>query len=205
MPLINRLDISGQLVGSNLVDSGTLSVNSPITGSSHLPMALDRTAIHYDTTENWNNNPSLVGERSHIYIYSDYKVEEIDDETVYIPAIKIGDGNSYLIDMPFVTNGSSGNIIVKSSEEWARDPEPVSQKGSIYVYMDENDVKFKIGDDTTYVVDLPFATPSTKEFEEHVRNTDIHVTSQEKEFWNNKWSGYLDMTEGEKLIFTTGI
>lgn len=205
MPLINRLDISGQLVGSNLVDSGALSVNNPITGSSHLPMALDRTAIHYDTTENWNNNPSLVGERSHIYIYSDYKVEEIDGETVYIPAIKIGDGNSYLIDMPFVTNGSSENIIVKSSEEWARDPELVSQKGSIYVYMDENDVKFKIGDDTTYVVDLPFATPSTKEFEEHVRNTDIHVTSQEKEFWNNKWSGYLDMTEGEKLIFTTGI
>lgn len=205
MPLINRLDISGQLVGSNLVDSGALSVNNPITGSSHLPMVLDRTAIHYDTTENWNSNPSLVGERSHIYVYSDYKVEEIDGETVYIPAIKIGDGNSYLIDMPFVTNGSSGNIIVKSSEEWARDPELVSQKGSIYIYMDENDVKFKIGDDTTYVVDLPFATPSTKEFEEHIQNTDIHVTSQEKEFWNNKWSGYLDMTEGEKLIFTTGI
>ena len=205
MPLINRLDISGQLVGQNLVDPGKLSVNNPITGNSHLPIVLDRTAIHYDTTENWNSKPLLVGKRSHIYVYSDYKVEEIDGETVYIPAIKIGDGNSYLIDMPFVTNGGSGNIIVKTSEEWAREPELVSQKGSIYVYMDENDVKFKIGDDTTYVVDLPFATPSTKEFEEHVQNSNVHVTPEEKEFWNNKWSGYLDMTEGERLIFTTGI
>lgn len=209
MPLINRLDITGQLVNSSLVDSGKLSTDNQMTGRSHLPNVLDRTAIHYDTTENWNSRTMLVGERSHIYIYSDYASAEIDGETVLVPAMKIGDGNSYLIDMPFVTGGSAGNVIVKSSDEWAETPELVSDKGTIYVYMDKDesgnitDVKFKIGDGAAFVVDVPFASPSKNEFDSHINNTDVHVTPAEKEAWNNKWRGYLSTAEGENLVFTT--
>ena len=92
MPLINRLDITGQLVNSSLVDSGKLSTDNQITGRSRLPNVLDRTAIHYDTTENWNSRTMLVGEKSHIYIYSDYTSTMIDGETVLVPAMRIGDG-----------------------------------------------------------------------------------------------------------------
>lgn len=209
MPLINRLDITGQLVNSSLVDSGKLSTNNQMTGRSHLPIVLDRTAIHYDTTENWNSKTMLVGEKSHIYIYSDYTSTVIDGETVLVPAMKIGDGNSYLIDMPFVTGGSAGNVIVKSSDEWAETPELVSDKGTIYVYMDKDEsgniteVKFKIGDGVAFVVDVPFASPSRNEFDDHINNTDVHVTPAEKEAWNNKWRGYLGTAEGENLVFTT--
>lgn len=209
MPLINRLDITGQLVNSSLVDSGKLSTDNQMTGSSHLPNVLDRTAIHYDTTENWNSRTMLVGERSHIYIYSDYASAEIDGETILVPAMKIGDGNSYLIDMPFVTGGSAGNVIIKSSDEWAETPELVSDKGTIYVYMDKDesgnitDVKFKIGDGVAFVVDVPFVSPSKNEFDSHINNTDVHVTPAEKEAWNNKWRGYLSTAEGENLVFTT--
>ena len=209
MPLINRLDITGQLVNSSLVDSGKLSTDNQMAGRSHLPNVLDRTAIHYDTTENWNSRTMLVGERSHIYIYSDYTSTIIDGETVLVPAMKIGDGNSYLIDMPFVTGGSAGNVIVKSSDEWAETPELVSDKGTIYVYMDKDesgnitDVKFKIGDGVAFVVDVPFVSPSKNEFDSHINNTDVHVTPAEKEAWNNKWRGYLSTAEGENLVFTT--
>lgn len=209
MPLINRLDITGQLVNSSLVDSGKLSTDNQMTGRSHLPNILDRTAIHYDTTENWNSRTTLVGEKSHIYIYSDYTSTVIDGETVLVPAMKIGDGNSYLIDMPFVTGGSAGNVIIKSSDEWAETPELVSDKGTIYVYMDKDesgnitDVKFKIGDGVAFVVDVPFVSPSKNEFDSHINNTDVHVTPTEKEAWNNKWRGYLSTAEGENLVFTT--
>lgn len=59
--------------------------------------------IYYDTTANWNNQPTLISEEGSIYIYSDGKVYINDNqESVVIPRIKIGDGNAYLIDKPFI-------------------------------------------------------------------------------------------------------
>jgi len=53
--------------------------------------------IFYNTTVYWNSRPSLIAKQGCIYVYSDYK----QSEGVDIPGIKIGDGTSYLIDMPF--------------------------------------------------------------------------------------------------------
>lgn len=204
------LGVSGQLADSNIIDSGALNIAKNVSGRTRLPDILDSTAIHYDTTESWNSKPLLIGERSHIYIYSDYGTTEIGGETVMVPAMKVGDGTSYLIDMPFITAGSSGNVIVKSTSEWASTPDLVSTKGFIYVYMDKDgegnitEVKFKIGDGTAYVIDMPFASPSQNDFDAHINNQDIHVTLAEKDYWNNKWRGYLlGSTEGENLVFTT--
>lgn len=54
--------------------------------------------VYYDTTENWNKNPRLIGKRGCIYVYSDYKKNEEGQD---IAGIKIGDGQAYLIDAPF--------------------------------------------------------------------------------------------------------
>lgn len=59
---------------------------------------LTRDNIHSDTTEHWNAQPTLVGKKNHLYIYTDHTI--IDD--VLIPAIKAGDGNAFLIDAPFI-------------------------------------------------------------------------------------------------------
>jgi hypothetical protein len=59
--------------------------------------------IHYETSEYWNSQNNLVGEKGHIYIYSDYAKTEIDGNQLSVPNIKIGDGNAYLIDSPFVS------------------------------------------------------------------------------------------------------
>lgn len=59
--------------------------------------------IHFGTTEYWNSQATLIGENNHIYVYTDYSTIESDGETRNIPNIKIGDGNAYLIDNPFIT------------------------------------------------------------------------------------------------------
>lgn len=59
--------------------------------------------VHYGTTEYWNTQSTLIGEKSHIYIYTDYSTVESDGKTITIPNIKIGDGAAYLIDNPFIT------------------------------------------------------------------------------------------------------
>lgn len=59
--------------------------------------------VHINTTSYWNSQPYLVGERGHVYLYTDY--ETIDGQT--IPAFKIGDGLAYLIDAPFVDGNAT--------------------------------------------------------------------------------------------------
>lgn len=90
-----------------------------------------------DTTANWNSHPSIIPMRGEVIIYTDHS--QITDEfgdTVNVPGIKIGDGNAYLIDLPFV------------------------------------------GADVRYQI--------LHELREHSGNTAIHVTAEEKTFWNNK-------------------
>ena len=54
--------------------------------------------VLYANSATWNSQPQLITDRGVIYIYSDYKQ---NDQGQNIPAMKVGDGNSYLIDMPF--------------------------------------------------------------------------------------------------------
>lgn len=97
--IITFLDIAGNLTSGN---------NSPIYGSMSLPMVLDHTAIHYDTSAGWASKPTTVGLPGNIYIYSDYKVIQNEDETyTIIPAFKIADGVTLLRDLPF--NTEDGN------------------------------------------------------------------------------------------------
>lgn len=58
------------------------------------------TIVHINTTSYWNSHPELIGEYGHIYVYSDYSIVS----GRYVPAIKIGDGQAYLIDNPFVSS-----------------------------------------------------------------------------------------------------
>ena len=48
----------------------------------------------------------MVAENGAIYIYNDLDTSAADSE-VSIPGIKVGDGTSFLIDLPFLTVGVS--------------------------------------------------------------------------------------------------
>lgn len=102
------------------------------------------------TTAYWNAQASLTADANTIYIYTDHSTVDNGDGTYTIyPAIKIGDGTSYLIDMPFV-NGD----------------------------LDET-------------------------IQNHIQDSTVHVTAAEKDFWNNKWRGYIENASPENLVFTT--
>ena len=59
--------------------------------------------VYTDTTANWNEKISYIPTRGDIIIYSDKgQITDNFGETVNVPGVKIGDGNAYLIDLPFV-------------------------------------------------------------------------------------------------------
>lgn len=124
-------------------------INSVILDGNLSAHELGLGQVYYDTTYAWDLQSSLVTERGVVYIYSDYQViyDDVGNPT-YIAGIKVGDGTSYLIDMPFITDGMTATILA------------------------------------------------------HITNTTVHLTDAEREFWNNKISCYLDTQDSENLILS---
>lgn len=61
--------------------------------------------IYAKTTEQWAQTIGLVSKYGAIYIYTDYRQESGVD----IPAVKIGDGTTYVSDLPFYSTGVTEN------------------------------------------------------------------------------------------------
>lgn len=96
-----------------------------------------RILVRKDTTERWNANRSFIPLRGEVIVYTDHgQMEDGQGNTINVPGVKVGDGNAYLIDLPFV------------------------------------------GDDTQHQI--------LQELRDHTGNTAIHVTQQDRQFWNNK-------------------
>ena len=129
--------------------SGRLNVSNPMTGNLAFSGRVTDAPIHYGTTDQWNSQPDLVGKKGHIYVYSDFGETDIDGEKVIVPNIKIGDGNAFLIDNPFLT-----------------------------ATVDD-------------IINL------------HITDTDVHISAEERDFWNEKVRCYIDPENPENVIFTT--
>lgn len=52
------------------------------------------------TTAEWQQVTTIVSKKGEIYVYSDYMQDEDGND---IPGFKIGDGNAYIVDLPFAT------------------------------------------------------------------------------------------------------
>ena len=64
-------------------------------------------SVQYGTTEHWNKQKTLIAVKGMIYLYSDFKkVTGENGKEYYIAGVKVGDGNSYLIDIPFLNSDS---------------------------------------------------------------------------------------------------
>lgn len=125
------------------------SINSVVLEGALTATDLGLASVYYDTKEAWDAQSTLIAERSAVYIYSNYAtIDDGNGNLIDVAGLKIGDGSSYLVDMPFV------------------------------------------GDATTEMIIM------------HIANTGIHVTPQEKEFWNNKVSSYIDHTDPELLVLS---
>lgn len=109
-PLSELMNVSFsdlQYVGQNDYEKlkNKPTINSVVLQGAITAEDLGLGRIYYDTTAGWNSQPDLIAEKSVIYIYSDYKyVQGEDGRSIPVAGIRIGDGTSYLIDMPFVSD-----------------------------------------------------------------------------------------------------
>lgn len=108
------------------------------------------------------------------------------------------------------SSGFSGKISIDTTAGWGEKVSYVPIKGEIVIYSDRAIVGgidrpgIKIGDGSAYVVDLPFFDEDETNrvinlLNNHINNSQVHVTPEEKSFWNNKLNYQID---GENLIFT---
>ena len=93
-------------------------------------------------------------------------------------------------------------VLFDTKAHWNALIDIVSVKNTVYVYTDYMQTDqgvvagVKVGDGTSYIVDLPFTDTL---LQEHINNTDIHVTTEEKAFWNAKNRA---VAYGETLVLT---
>lgn len=80
--------------------------------------------VYTKKTAEWNANINFIGQTGTFYIYSDWKTEtQADEQTgqtrrVTIPGIKLGDGQAYLIDLPFLNDFSSIKVTEQEKARW---------------------------------------------------------------------------------------
>lgn len=114
-------DVTGLVSGNNLT---LANYTKPVSTSAVEPTdtvnqaigklekavesAGDNSKIYSGTSAYWVAQPTLTSEDKAIYIYTDY--DTIDGED--IPALKIGDGTTYVVDLPFTAaNGITAEKI----------------------------------------------------------------------------------------------
>lgn len=69
---------------------------------------LNNKIVYYSKKKSeWDADRDTIAEKDVLYIYSDYKTIQKDGKQLLVPGLKIGDGVSYLIDIPFVNNLNS--------------------------------------------------------------------------------------------------
>lgn len=142
-------------------------INKPIINSIELKGSLTArdlglANVYYDTMANWAKQPSLVTEEAAIYIYSDYaSLVDGAGNVIPIAGIKIGDGTSYLIDMPFITDQLtamlSRHIVNTNIHVTATEKELWNHKVSSYLV--EGDLENLVLSKTQYVINGDIMRP----------------------------------------------
>lgn len=92
---------------------------------------------------------------------------------------------------------------------WNSQTTLIGEAGHIYVYLDHH-IKdgilypaIKIGDGTGYLLGNPFIGDYEAEMLiDHISDTDVHITSAERTFWNNKVTCYMSTVDNENIIFS---
>ena len=75
----------------------------------------------HDTTENWNSILGFIPLPGEIIIYDDYKTVTYEEGgttvTKNVPGIKIGTGNAYVQDLPFIGEDLTSRIFAHIDDQ----------------------------------------------------------------------------------------
>lgn len=98
------------------------------------------------------------------------------------------------------------NVFYNTTEGWDKQTSLIAKKGAIYIYGDYKKAEdgnpiagIKVGTGTAYLIDLPF---TTEIYDNHINDKTIHITGEEREFWNNKVSCFISEVQDENVTFT---
>ena len=73
--------------------------------------------IKYDTVSGWNSKTTLISALNTVYIYTDYRtITDGQGHVQTVPGIKIGDGLSYLTNVPFLECEVSIDVPITQAE-----------------------------------------------------------------------------------------
>lgn len=188
----------------------TASINGQVNSKSVIgnakvgSVAITRTnsifKIIADTTEKWNADPTFIPKTGTMIVYTDKYSYEQNGQIHYSPGIKIADGNSYLIDLPFITDYADEIGLIHSSgtqEDWLNRADYIPKKNEIivvtdkHVHIEDGITKFipgiKIGDGNAYAIDLPFVTDGVEQkLDAHIADRNAHISASDRMFWNRK-------------------
>ena len=86
----------------------------------------DKATICMKTSSEWGQQVDMIGQLNTFYIYTDRtKKEDQHGNIINYPGIKVGDGSSYLIDLPFVddlfyshTNDMNIHVTLAEKQFW---------------------------------------------------------------------------------------
>lgn len=110
-----------------------------VTGTNTKTINVGGSKIVINTNEYWSNNRNLKSENGVIYIFSDYYTTS--NNTV-VPGIKIGDGNAYVYDLPFVDEKLNEHILNSVIHVTQADKDRWNSKDR--GYMDTNDTELLV-------------------------------------------------------------
>lgn len=174
--------------------------------NEQIPMTIldDSSAIMLSIAGDASAISASVEDRDPYYVGAEAKVEQITGGARVTCKDKSGTTTAVIHDGQKGDKGDTGDLPMYfgTTAEWAERTSLVSEKNAFYVWTDykqvdgENIAGMKLGDGLAYVLDLPFLDA---QFQSHAADTDIHVTSAEKAFWNAKNRGFVT---DETLILT---
>lgn len=103
--------------------------------------------------------------------------------------------------------GGECKVVYATTAYWNAHRDTKTKRGYIYIYSDwkvDEQGRYisglKIGDGNNFLQNLPFTDGMLMD---HIYDTIVHVTAEERAFWNNKTSASYDK-DTSTLIFSTG-
>ena len=153
--------------------------------------------------------------------YISQEVEAYVDTLKQIESMVNGPANlDAAFDSVVIQTIDGTKVHMNTTEVWNSQSDFIGRKGDIYVYTDHDTFVdesgqtklvpgIKISDGLAYLIDQPFTDSAIRyqldfllnSLRDHAMNLDIHVTEEEKLFWNNKVTCFAN---GDEVIFTKG-
>ena len=95
-----------QVTNANIDDSSTSGTGVTWSAAKINQAIANAGNVFYNTVSGWAAEPQLVGQVKSMYVYTD----AMQYEGQNIPRIKVGDGQTYLIDLPFLNEREIDHI-----------------------------------------------------------------------------------------------